>query len=149
MCFVEKNPDKALPDLKWTENLKSDCVQTELLRRAEQTLISSRKQKQPYRVAVMNMSKQRGTCTVPLPPHPSLQKHTEEVDTEMHSTCRGWNDVYFLLKVKDMQTETKGKQKNERLHVTCSSLERKVEARHDKIQRLHHTRQLVITVTDS
>lgn len=54
-------------------------------------------------VAVVNMSKQRGTA----PPEPSLQKQTEDANTESHSTGRGWNEVYFLLKVKDMQTETK------------------------------------------
>lgn len=74
--------------------------------------------------AVVNMSKQRGS----VPPKPSLQKQTEDANRETHSACRGWNEVYFFfVKGEGHANRDKGKQKNERLHETSSSEERKVK----------------------
>lgn len=78
-----------------------------------------------WMVFVVNMSKQRGT----LPPSPSLQKQTEDANTQ-HAEDE--MRFIFFKKGKRHANRDKGKQENERLHGTCSSVEGIDEAKQVK-----------------
>lgn len=83
---------------------------------AEQTLISSWKQKQPWltwMVAVVNMSKQRGTCTNP------PFENTERMPTQKH-TQHAEDEMRFIIFLKGKRTCKQRQRQTEECKVTCN-----------------------------
>lgn len=110
--------------------LTSDDLKPEFgTNRAEQTLISSWKQKQLLWIYLNREVRVPPTPTTTTTwPHPSKIKNTARRWTQKHTVCRRRNEIHFLflfffeVKVKDMQEETKANRgmKDYMQHATCS-----------------------------
>lgn len=102
---------KTFPDLRWPEA------------RAEQTLISSWKQKQLLWIYLNREVRVPPTTTTW--PHPSKIKNTQRGGGHRNTRCAEEEMTfifYFEVKVKDMQEETKANRgmKDYMQHATCS-----------------------------